>query len=89
MLETVRKMSDEPIHHTLCSSSVYLILLCSVCSVCDLTFVCLRYLLLCYVWFGLVWFVAHHLALALRSVIVIIISTSVFLPQCVLAAVCS
>ena len=42
--------------------------------------------LLCGLLFGLV---AHHLALALRSVIIIIISTSVFLPQCVLAAVCS
>jgi len=42
----------------------------------------------CGLLFGLV---AHHLALALRSVIIIIIiiSTSVFLPQCVLAAVCS
>jgi len=35
------------------------------------------------VWFGLVWFVAHHLALALRSVIIIISNSSVFLPQCV------
>ena len=40
----------------------------------------------CGLLFGLV---AHHLALALRSVIIIISNSSVFLPQCVLAAVCS